>query len=116
MYQIISLYKIAELDNWENGITESTAHARIDLKWRNSDLKGLISDVSEFVGDKEPAINPCGDEASRIDWQVYENGEGYPATEREMDQFKEGKIDLYLCTYTAHVEQVTKPDLEKLLK
>lgn len=117
MYRINSLFKIAELDNYDQGCDpETTRMIKIESPFQCLDLKGLLDQVSKFLNEKDYQINPCEDEPDRVDWQVLETANSKIPSNRKLEQWKRGELDLYLCTYTAYVVKLESIDIAKELK
>ena len=60
-------------------------------------------------------LDSC-DEASRLDIQVYECEDGSPASEFEVQEWKEGKRKLWLATYTFNLLKVEKFVVSRAVK
>lgn len=105
------LIKCIERDNFENGCLYDTAcWGSMDVEIKGKDKASLIANLLEFCACDESAltIDPCDDDPSRIDVQTTENDDGRPPTERQLTDWKAGRIDLWAVTYTAYVEVVTR--------
>jgi len=110
LYESPYALKTAELDHWEHGCTGQYQDSTVDFPIRADSLEKVIAAICNTLGCSKDAIsvNPCEDDPSRIDAQVYEHDDGYMADECDMAQFKNGEIDLYLCTYSWQFERVTR--------
>lgn len=107
-YQIDGFLKHAEKDDYENGCTGEYTSDYIKHQITGFTLAELIEKCQSFTQGElcEDLIEP-----NRLDFQVMEDGGWYPATEKEMEQWKRGEIDLYLCEYSAIVTKVEDVDL-----
>lgn len=116
MYLIKNMIKHSELDKWEEGCDPDTSQLMmIDLSFENEDLSGLIEDVSKFLQSHDYQIDPCEDDQNRIDWQVMETASGLAASETDLERWKKGGINLYLCTYSVYVYNTKPAPLKELL-
>lgn len=108
-YESKGCLKIAELDHFENGCTGQAQTTWIDVRASGETLDEVKTAVRDFCMCDEDAleINAC-DEAGRIDAQVTENAEGYPPSDFELAQWREGELELYAVTYSFQFEQVTR--------
>lgn len=107
-YQIEGFLRHAEVDNWENGCTGEYDSYYVDHKITGFTLAELIEKCEAFTGGE---VCPELIENNRLDFQVMENADGYPASERELERFKRGEIVLYLCDYSATVQRIENADL-----
>lgn len=108
-YEINGWVKTIERDNWRDG-----CHGGANCFGGNDIFKGdtaedAIQKACNFVGvDYEDIdLNAC-EEAGRVDINLTENADGYPATPSEIEAWKAGEIDLWLANYTFYVEFVTR--------
>jgi hypothetical protein len=102
--------KFAEIDDYENGCLPETAiNFRIDVKFKADTVDDLLEDIKNYFGVDDDAIelNSC-DEIGRIDIATLENADGYNANESEIELWKQGKIELWACTYTYYVDEVKR--------
>lgn len=105
-FYVKQLYKLAEKDEYEKGCDGEGYNTLVDTSFEDARLASLLDKIASFIGaDTSDAmsINPCSDDASRVEWQVYENQLGYPATKDEIERWKNGRTELWLVTYTAYV-------------
>lgn len=107
-YQINGFLKHAEVDNWENGCTGECHSYQVDHKITATTLTELIQRCKDFTGGE---LCPDLIEPDRLDFQVMEGGEGYVISEHEIELWKSGKFDAYLCNYSAIVTKVENVDL-----
>jgi hypothetical protein len=110
--EVRHLLKLVEEDIFNEGcIPETAQHMDVDFDRTYENQDELIEDICNFLGienDKENyLLNSC-DEEGRIDFQLMENAEGYPASSRELALWKEGKCRLWAATYSAYVEEVIR--------
>jgi len=52
-------------------------------------------------------FNCCGD-AGRVDIQTLETDDSQSPSKAELEAWKAGKLRLWACTYTFHVQEVTR--------
>lgn len=108
--QVRNLHKFAEEDVYEDGCQIGTSSGLIvDVFFEATDQSNLIQQICDFLGieSKENIqINPCGDNPSRIDFQVYETADGFTADKNDFKEWKQGSKKLWLCDYSAYVESV----------
>lgn len=110
--EVDGLLKFVEEDNFQEGCDPKTAQSyMVDFSGKYESQEALIKGICDFLGiDDNPEnyqINSC-DEIGRIDFSVMENEEGYQASQRELNLFKEGKCRLWYAVYIAKVESVTR--------
>lgn len=112
-YQINGFHKFSQLDNYENGCTGPSFDQYIDHRITAESLQDIKAACERFTGGEM-----CTDmiEDSRLDFQVMETADGFPATEYELERFKVGEIELYDCTYTVYVATVTPADISELFE
>lgn len=108
--EISHVIKLAELDNYEQGCIGKPFESVIDYKISGKTKEELIKKLLDFTGGDNDGImiNPCGEEPNRIDVQVMENGEGYHATQSDIEAWKRQEIELYAVTYIAFVDVVER--------
>lgn len=107
-YQIEGFLKHAEKDDYENGCTGEYTSDYIRQTITGFTLVELIEKCEAFTGGE---VCPDLIEPNRLDFQVMESGDGYPATDNKIERWKRGEIDLYLCDYSAIVTKVENVDL-----
>lgn len=110
-YKIKNFLKISDEDIFSSGCTlDNSSTTCIEYETRAEELDTLIKEVIDFLSMNDTAdvlINSCG-ENGRIDFQVYETIRGKSATRRDMNLWKEGKLRLWLCTYSCNVTRITE--------
>ena len=109
MYIIRDFLKMAELNDYKEGCVGNTKHSSLPMEIKADTIEGVKDRVINWFGVTLPDVdfNSC-DEDGRVDIQLMENGEGDRATKSELIQWKDGKLDLYACTYTGQLEQLTE--------
>lgn len=109
MLEVNGWLKLAEEDNWENGCDGSATQFSGSDRFTAETLPELLDRLKGFSGGEDSGVllNSCGEEG-RIDIQVYENAEGIPASQSEMDRFKKGECRVWLATYSFYVEEVSR--------
>lgn len=110
-YEIKNFLKISDEDIFSSGCTLDNSSQRfIEFEVIEDSLDKLIKNVMDFLSIRnaeDVLINSCG-ENGRIDFQVYETMRGKSATGRDMNLWKEGKLRLWLCTYSCNVTRITE--------
>jgi hypothetical protein len=120
-YEIDGMMKFSEVDIYEEGCQPNTGGTFFinEFKFKADTVKELIKKVCEQLGienkEENYLLNSC-EEAGRIDFQLMENSEGFIPTASQIELWKKGKIKLWACTYTAHVEKVTRETIELKLE
>ena len=102
MYIVIGITKVWEEANYVSGCVDKWHYTEIDISFRSADLKGLLNKLQGFTGCDDIHLNSC-EEQGRVDLQGYATVDGSPASESDMQLWKDGKIKLYAVTYTAYV-------------
>ena len=102
MYIVMGIAKVWEEDDYVNGCIGKQHYKEINISFRSADLKGLLNKLRGFTGCDDILLNSC-EEQGRVDLQGYETVDGSPASESDMQLWKDGKIKLYAVTYTAYV-------------
>lgn len=113
-YYIVQGYMaIAELDNFENGChgkSQTEFVKASDWECKADTLKELVQKLtSEFNGENDCVmLNSC-EELGRIDLQVYQRQafDNAKPSAKTLENWKAGKIDIYLTDYIFNVQQVT---------
>jgi len=115
MYESNGCIKFAEVDQWGDGCIDSPLNYSIFVNYqvKGETLKDIKQAIADFTscGIEGMDINSC-DEIGRIDAQVMENTEGYPASEHELALWKEGNCTLFAVTYSFQFEEVTRKPAE----
>lgn len=114
MYMIKGIHKFAELVNWENGCEGDGNDDYINYTLQSETLEGILKQLKDFCDSTDFEINP--DETGRVDIGVMEDSEGCRAIERELEEWKQGKIDLWYCVYTAYIMKCEHVNLLEELK
>lgn len=106
-YTCDTAFKMVTLDNWKDGCTSNSSHIGIDAVFKATNINEMLSSIANFCNSNisDATIDACG-ETGRVDFQVYENEQGERASDSEIASYKKGEIDLYLCDYTFHIEEV----------
>ena len=110
-YKIKNFIRVSDEDIYSSGCTlDNSSAAWVEYEGREEKLDNLIKGVIDFLSIHNAEcvlINSCG-ENGRIDFQVYETMRGKSATRRDMNLWKEGKLRLWLCTYSCNVTRITE--------
>ena len=118
MFFMNGLIKHVELDTYQQGcIDDPTNHSmNVDVMFKAETLKGLLDKVSEFIGCYDYQINPCGDDPSRVDWQLTVDENTYPASQSDLQLWRKGKKRLWIADFTGFVERSNTVNIEQELK
>ena len=112
MYRADGFFKMSEEDIYEEGCIPNSGSCFASHEvFRSHSLDSLIGTIASFVGAdrKHIELNAC-DEEGRLDISMMENEDGCPATQKEIDAWKEGRIRLWDSIYTFKVyEYDAKP-------
>ena len=110
-YEINGWFKFAEQDHWEEGCDPDTGFSFSgDDRYRSATIEDLLKQIRDFVGvpdDYEIELDSC-DEDGRVDIQVLETADGYPANDRDIEKWKKGDLALWYATYSFMIERVTR--------
>ena len=107
-YETDCFNKFAELDIFDEGCQPDTAYQTGgDITFSGETVKELIDQLLGFTGADDYELNAC-DVDGRIDIQVMENSQGYPATLSETEGWKQGLYNLYLASYTFYIKKVSR--------
>jgi hypothetical protein len=116
MYTIINLHCDFERDNFEQGCIGEGGFKVVEIEFKDSNIKRLIDQVSDFLGADEYEIDQYDESTvNHINWRVVENADGYSPSGYELEQWEQGNIDLYLCNYTAQVFKLEAVNIESEL-
>lgn len=108
-YQASGWMKMSEEDIYEDGCQPDTGGLTADTEiFQSETLDGLLKELLSFTGADTEAIqlNAC-EETGRVDISTMENDYGYPASDQQLAEWKDGKIRLWNCIYTFTVEKIT---------
>ena len=111
MYEVNGWFKHGERDYYETGCDpDEYVNFSGQDRWSAETIPTLLKLLRDFVGvdeDYEIELDAC-DEDGRVDIQVLETAEGYPANEWQIEEWKKGELALWYCTYVFYVEQVER--------
>lgn len=110
-YEANGWIKTIEEDIYANGcIPESCKVITGDDIFKSTSLLDVINQCQCYAGtqEKEASVFDSCDEKGRLDVSIMENADGFPASTREIASWKEGKIELYSCTYSFNINLVTR--------
>lgn len=114
MYIVNGLLKTIEEEIWETGCTRKYNFHQIDYNFSHEFIDGLVNELKTFTGSEDYELDSC-EEKGRIDFQVYEDENGCPASEKYILEWKAGNKRLWLCTYTAYILKCEVISLKELL-
>lgn len=102
--------KHTEEDVFSQGCLPETSQTEyIEIEFRADTLDELLSDIFAYsrASSKEDCLfDACGD-PGRLDVQVYENDRAERATRKELEDWKQGHVRLWLADYIFQIESVT---------
>ena len=111
MYEVNGWFKFAEVDDYEHGCDPDTATSWAgDDRFSGQTIDEVLQSLRDFVcvpDDYEVLLDSC-EEDGRVDIQVLETEESYPATERQIEAWKKGELKLWHSTYSFEIEEVTR--------
>ena len=112
-FEVSGWFKTIEEDTWEHGCVGKWSHDTCCDLYSASTLPELITRLKAAFNctDNGVLIDSC-DEPGRIDFQVTENDAGLEPSAAEIEAWKRGEERLWACTYTVHVERVTRETVE----
>lgn len=107
-YRISGWYGLAELDVFADGCQGGAFIKEVKAPLEARTQAEMVTLICDFFGCTADALNlEDTEEPGRVDVQVYENADGYTATAAEVEAWKAGKLQLWLVTYSGHLEKVT---------
>jgi hypothetical protein len=113
-FETVGWFKVAEQDHYDEGCDpDTTICTGGGQMFQSRSLAGLYKQLTEFVGSSDIQLNACG-YSGRVDIQGMEDSEGVPVelTKRLYAQWREGKVCLWLATYTFYVQRVTRENVK----
>lgn len=114
-YEINGCFKSIEEDIFAEGCQPHSGRvALVEVRLRADTVEGLLKKFNNFLGNDDWSaieLDAC-DEPGRVDVSILENDEGEPATEWQIEAWKNGKQRLWAATYTAHIEAVERRPVE----
>ena len=118
-YEVKGWLKQAEEDIFSEGCDPDTSFAvdNTDMTWSAETVDDLINQLREFTGAREEddaVLRDSCDEKGRIDIQLMETEQSYPASEGSMRRWREGKTRLWAVTYTFKMELVERTTVSAL--
>lgn len=110
MFKCRQIVKLAQQDTYENGCEGQYMESVFQYEIKGETLDSIKKQIADFVGCDEQGIevNPCDDDASRIDASRMENADGYEPTAAQYEVWKQGEEILYYVTYSFYFDE-TKP-------
>lgn len=110
-YEINGWYKFAEQDDWEHGCDpDKYVSFTGNEQWSAETIERLLEIIKDFVdvpSGHEIELDAC-EEDGRVDIQVLETADGYTASDRDIEKWKQGEMALWSATYTFIIERVTR--------
>lgn len=106
--QAIGWLKNAEEDIYDTGCTGPSTVTGGDTRFIADTPQELITHLMQFcdVSNENDVIKNACDEIGRLDIQVYETGEGLPASPHQIEEWKSGRMRLWFCTYTFEITRI----------
>jgi hypothetical protein len=114
-YQITGFTKFAEIDVFQDGCQPESGQSHyFDSLIQNTDIDSLIETAMGLLGveDKKNVILNACEDIGRIDLMAYERDSGLSASESDMAQWRDGKLQLWSVIYTAHITQIMESDID----
>jgi len=110
MFKCRQIVKLAQKDDYENGCEGEYMESVFQYDIKGTTLEMLKKQIVDFVGcdEQDIEVNPCDDDASRIDASRMENADGEEPTKSEYEAWKQGNETLYYVTYSFYFDE-TKP-------
>lgn len=110
MFKCRQVVKLAQEDTYENGSEGHCMESVFQYKIKGETLDSIKKQIADFVGceEQEIEVNPCDDDASRIDASRMENAGGEEPTNAQYEAWTKGKETLYYVTYSFYFDE-TKP-------
>ena len=111
MLTITTIHAYTDEDTYANGCAGNGTYNRYDMRMKAKDKAGIIQAYADHldVMSHEIDIDEC--DSSCLLVQRTETGDGYKASDADIEAWKVGNKRLWLATYTAHVDIVTPADL-----
>lgn len=110
MYLVRGFNKTAQVDDFEHGCIGDENHydTGSSHNWTSDTVDGVVKELMDFlcIEDKDAVELDACDEIGRIDIQRTENAEGYEPSKSEIEEWKKGKLKMWLCDYTFHLESI----------
>ena len=94
-----------ELDNWEDGCSGDGDSVHVDITEVFKTKEDAFRFIQDCTGETCMDYNAC-EENGRIDVQVQEDQDGMRLTPAQWEEFKAGRIDTYLATYSFYFKQL----------
>ena len=111
MYEVNGWFKFGEKDSFEHGCDPDTAFSYAGSSvFKGETIEDVLKEIRGFVGvpdDHEVELDACGEEG-RVDIQVLESEQGYPATSAEMEKWRAGEINLWASIYSFEIYEVER--------
>jgi hypothetical protein len=102
-----SVCKILTEDHWPDGEIGSSHLVIDDYKGKVFESIGqLLIYLHESYGLSLQAKDYLAFDDNRIDYQTLEDDDGNPLSEKDMDQWKEGKIIAYSGYWTIYIQRI----------
>ena len=105
--------KLSEEDIYQDGCQPNTGgiYGGAD-RWRADTVEDLIQQLLGFTGaDYEGIDFDACEDVARIDIALMEDDNGSKATRHQINEWKEGKIRLWDCIYSFHINRVQSEPL-----
>ena len=103
--------KLSEEDSYLTGCQPDTCMMHSGRDTFSADtVDDLIDQVMSFAGceDRDSVLLDSCEEPGRLDIQIMETDEGYPATESDLASWRQGHKRLWLTCYTFYAKKVTR--------
>ena len=116
-YQATGWKRFSEEDIYNEGCQPSTGRSSSgDDVFRGEDCAEVVEKCLSFCGGtlKDCERDSC-DQLGRLDVCIMENAEGYSASTRELDKWRQGKFQLWNSIYTFIIRKITEEEVALLL-
>lgn len=113
-FEVRGWIKFGEVDNYKEGCDYKTGfhHHGTDY-FKGNTIQEIIEECQNFVSSdnvNDLMLDSC-DDIGRLDISLLENEEGYKASKREIELWKENKVTLYNVIYTFQIELVQRENV-----
>jgi hypothetical protein len=99
-YRSDYVHKIIEEDNYANGCTGSAMDRSYSYTIEGDTVQELQAQIIEHTGAISAEVFDGDGKSDRIDAQTLENEDGYSASPKQIEQWKNNEIALFLCDYS----------------
>ena len=114
MYKVFVINGICSEDVFESGEKEEHFEKDISISFEHSSCKGLLETIAAHfdISVKDMYKDDIRDNV--INFSLYEDKEGSPATEGQMSYWRKGELRLWICDYSFTVYKCEEIDVHEL--